>query len=547
MAEFFNISNPNLYISIFLAIANSALLCFTGYKFLQILQLSGYRVFGYNAWLKKTRTKGRYMSRIFMLAFISFACMLVFISVFDSIDKTQYASYAGIAFYAFFSAIFIKHMYKAPKKTPLKTTHRMNRLIGCLVLLNAIATFVIISFSTIYLPHIRYTLMAITPILLAIFVPLAHFIMLPFEKLKNLKFLKSAKAKLGKFPHLIKIGITGSYGKTSTKYILNTILSQKYSVCISPYSFNTSMGLTKVVLDYLKPEHQILIAEMGAKQVGDIAQLCDIINPQYAILTSVGPQHLDTFVNMENIKKTKSELIESLPIYGCAVFNKDNEICKEIQENCKVENFTSSLTDTSASVYAKDIKLTSSGTEFTAVVEGKELKCRTKLLGEHNISNILMCVALAKKLKVTNNQIIAGISKLKPISHRLELTTANNEVKILDNSYNSSPHSCVESLKTLAMFKGRKIVITPGLIELGNREYEENRLFGENIAKTADIAIIVNETNKESLLKGLTDGGMSAENIYTAPTLDHARLKLSEIIKKGDVILFENDLPDNYT
>ena len=196
MAEFFNISNPNLYIAIFLALTNSVLLSFTGYKFLQILQLSGYRVFGYNAWLKKTRFTGRYMSRIFMLAFLSFACMLVFINVFDSIDTTQYASYAGIGFYALFSSVFIKHMYRAPKKTPLKTTHRMNRLIGCLAVINAIATFAIVSFSTIYIPHVRYTLIAITPILLAIFVPLAHFVMLPFEKLKNLKFLKPNNQQL---------------------------------------------------------------------------------------------------------------------------------------------------------------------------------------------------------------------------------------------------------------------------------------------------------------------------------------------------------------
>lgn len=544
MSEFFSATNPHLYISIFLTLANSALLCFTGYKFLQILQLSGYKIHGYNAWLKKT--PGRYFSRIFMLAFISFACMMVFVSVVDGLEPQLYASYAGIAFYGLFSDVFIKRMYNAPKKTPLKQTHRMNRLITCLVFVNILVNFTLLWVSNIFLPHVRYTIIAITPILLSVLVPLCHFIMIPLEKLINQKYLNGAKSKLGKFPTLIKIGITGSFGKTSTKYILNTILSEKYSVCISPYSFNTEMGLTKVVLDYLKPDNQILIAEMGAKQVGDIRKLCDIIHPQYAILTSVAPQHLDTFWTIENIAKTKNELIESLPVYGHAVFNADNEICRELQQKCNVSSETTSLCDTTCSVFAKDIKATSSGTEFVAVVHGEEIACKTRLVGMHNVTNILMCVAMAKKLELTNAQIAKGISKLKPVAHRLELSTSGG-VKILDNSYNSSPESSVQSLATLALFSGRKIVVTPGLIELGNREFEENKKFGENIAKTADIAIVVNETNKESIVQGLTEGGMQPENIFTAPTLDHAQLKLKEILKKGDIVLFENDLPDNYT
>ncbi len=544
MAEFFSSTNPHLYITIALTLLNSALLCFTGYKFLQILQLSGYKIYGYNAWLRKT--PGRYFSRIFMLSFLSFACMMVFISVMDGIETSRYASYAGIAFYVLFSGIFIKRMYNAPKKTPLKQTHRMNRLIACLVIVNIIVNFALLVIANVYLPHVRFTIIAITPILLSMLVPLSHFIMIPIEKLTNKKYLTAAKTRLGKFPTLIKIGITGSYGKTSTKYILNTILSEKYSVCISPYSFNTEMGLTKVVLDYLKPNNEILIAEMGARQMGDIRKLCDIIHPQYAMLTAVAPQHIDTFGSLENIKKTKNELIENLPVYGYAVFNGNDEICKELQTSCKVSNCNTSFDDPTSAVYAKDIKVTSNSTEFTAVIGEKELACKTKLIGMHNVSNILMCIAMAKKLELTDAQIIRGIAKLKPVAHRLELMN-NNGVKILDNSYNSSPHSSLAALQTLSLFSGRKIVVTPGLIELGTMEKEENKRFGENIAKYADIAIIVNETNRESILDGLKSGGMDPEKIFTAPTLDHAQLKINEIVKKGDIVLFENDLPDNYT
>ena len=239
-------------------------------------------------------------------------------------------------------------------------------------------------------------------------------------------------------------------------------------------------------------------------------------------------------------------MIESLPVYGHAVFNADNAICKELAQLCAVSHSLTSIEDQTCDVYAKDIKTTSSGTEFIAVVDGEEIACKTKLIGLHNVTNILMCIAMAKKLELTNAQIAKGISKLKPVAHRLELINSNG-VKILDNSYNSSPESSVQSLKTLSLFSGRKIVVTPGLIELGNKEFEENKKFGENIAKTADIAIVVNETNKESIVQGLTEGGMNPENIFTAPTLDHAQIKLKEILQKGDVVLFENDLPDNYT
>ena len=147
--------------------------------------------------------------------------------------------------------------------------------------------------------------MAITPFLIPLLVILVHIILTPIEELIKLSFMIKAKHKLKKFKRLIKIGITGSFGKTSTKYILNTLLSEKYKVCMSPNSFNTPMGLTKVVNQYLHEDDEVLIAEMGAKQRGEIAYLCDFIKPHHAILTSVGNQHLETFKTIETIKKTK--------------------------------------------------------------------------------------------------------------------------------------------------------------------------------------------------------------------------------------------------
>lgn len=543
---FFDPSNPNLYVAIALSVVNGVMLCFCGYKFLHVLQLSGYKIQGYKVWLKDTHAK--YVARIALLSLMSLAGMLVTVALFDSyISDQSYFAYFGLIFYFAFTIVFIVNMYNVPQKTPLVQTYRMTRLCIALGILMAGITFGLIYVTTEFIPFVRFSSIAITPLLLPITVPIAHGILVPFENLNSLRYVKWAKRKLKKFPDLIKIGITGSYGKTSTKYILNTILSQNYSVCITPHSFNTPMGLTKVVLDYLKPNHEVLICEMGAKQVGDIKYLCDIINPQYGILTSVGTQHLATFETVENIAKTKNELIHSLPENGLAVFNGNNEKCMELFEKCERDKiFVSTSESSSAFASAKNVKISSSGISFTLILDGNEVECKTKLLGEHNLENILMSAALAYKLGLSLNQIKVGISKLEPINHRLELKKENG-ITILDDAYNSNVEGSLCALKVLDLFKkGNKFVITPGLVELGEKEKEENINFGKNLAHHADYVIVVNKTNKDSINEGLVSEGFKEENIMFAQTLIEARIMLKERAKKGDIVLFENDLPDNY-
>lgn len=543
---FFSTANPNLYIAIALSVINGVLLCFCGYKFLHILQLSGYKMQGYKVWLKDTHAK--YILRIAMLSLMSLAGMLVTVALFDSYTSHQnYFSYIGLIFYFTFTIVFIVNMYNAPQKTPLVQTHRMTRLCILLGILMAGVTFGLIYLTTEFIPFVRFSSMAITPLLLPIMVPIAHGILVPFEILNGKRYISWTKHKLKKFPNLIKIGITGSYGKTSTKYILNTILSENYNVCITPHSFNTPMGITKVVLSYLKPHHDVLITEMGAKQVGDIKFLCDIVKPQYGILTSVGSQHLSTFGTLENIEKTKFELIKSLPENGLAIFNGNNEKAMNLFNKCTIKKYATK-TDSAdgAFAYGKDVKISSSGINFVLVIDGKEIECKTKLIGKHNLENILMCCALAYNLGLTLEQIKLGISKLKPINHRLELKKENG-ITILDDAYNSNVEGSLCALETLNLFKtGKKIVITPGLVELGRKEKEENINFGRNIAKFADLVIVVNKTNKDAIITGLKEENFPEDKILFASTLIEARILLKDNAEKGDVVLFENDLPDNY-
>ena len=546
--QFFSPTNINMYIAIALSVINGVLLCFASYKFFQIIQLTGYRVKGYFLWLKDTKAK--YIFRIFMLAFLSVTCSVVCNVLFDMFDSNYLYSYIGLIFYFYFSIVFINNLYSAPKKVPLKNTARMSRLNIALFLFISGITFILIAVFTelgIYSPVFgvfKFSVICLTPLLLPILVPIVHLVMVPIEKLIAQRYILEAKVHLKHRPELIKIGITGSYGKTSTKYMLNSILSKKYNVCMTPHSFNTMTGLSKVVNNYLTKDNQILIAEMGARNVGDIKKLTDFINPKYAIITNIGSQHMLSFGSEENIEKTKFELIEGLPEDGFAVFFGENEGCARMYEKCPCskEIVGDAL---NSKIRASNIKTSTKGTTFTLTVDGNDYNFSTKLIGKHNVNNILLCVAMALKLDLTMDEIKTAVAELNQVPHRLEIKE-NNGVTIIDDSYNSSVEGIEAALDVLSKFHSTKIVITPGLVELGKLEKEENTNFGEKMAKVADYVIIVNQVNMAEIKQGLENKKFDMEKVYCVETLNDAKKKLQEIVKPGCTVLFENDLPDNY-
>lgn len=537
-----DIYNIQFYITMGLSIINAILMCFASYKFFQIIQLSGYKLKGYFLWLRDTKAK--YVSRLLLLTLLSLFCVLVTNALFDVYHSNSLYSYLGLIFYFYFTIVFIVNLYQAPKKVPLKNTTRMTRLMIATFIFIAVLSFFLIVLSTQFTWFIKFGILCFTPIFVPMIVPVVHIILLPIEQLIMFYYIRKAKSKLKTKNNLIKIGITGSFGKTSTKYILNTILTEKYKVCMSPHSFNTLPGLSKVINNYLTDEDEILIAEMGARRKGDIEKLCNLIHPSIGIITGVGSQHLSTFKNLDTIFNTKFELIESLPDDGFAVFNGENENSKKMFNKCKIKKSVVGNAPHSK-IMATNINFDKTGTHFDLEIDNKIYKCKTSLLGEHNVQNILLCVCVAKELGLTCEQIVEGIKKLKPISHRLELLKTDTNL-ILDDSYNASVEGVDVALKVLDKLGKNKIVITPGLVELGLKEKEENQNFGKKLAKVANKVIIVNKVNFESLKNGLISGGFLEDNIYEAETLDKAKILMKDFIKKDDVILFENDLPDNY-
>ena len=379
---------------------------------------------------------------------------------------------------------------------------------------------------------------------------IANFIGSPTETYINEKYIKKAYKKLNKkeYKDLIKIGITGSYGKTSTKFILATILGEKYNVLATPGSYNTTMGNVRVIREMLKEEHQVFISEMGARKKGDIREICNFVNPNIGIITSIGEQHLDTFKNIQNIQKTKGELLDGVGAEGAIFLPKDNNYCFELYKKDSHKNkFIFSTTDKASDIYSKDIKVSCEGSTFTVVSsKNGEYTCTTKLLGEHNVQNIIGAIAIAEYLGLSKEEIILGVSKIKPIEHRLQIIPSANGTIVIDDAFNKNPEGSKRAIDVLSKFDGRKIIITPGMVELGEKEKELNKEFGKEMANVLDIVILIGISRSKPIEDGLVENGFNKDNIYIVKDLNEATKKLSEITKQGDVILFENDLPDSY-
>lgn len=544
--NFFDSNNPNLYISIALTIINALLMCFASYKFFQVLQLGGYSTRAYGHWLKDTKAK--WISRIVMLFLLTCVSLVICNVLFGAFSSEKLYGYLGLIFYFLFMIFFIVSMIKVPQKTPLKLTKRMWRLIILYFFLMLGITFALLYVAIDFTNYFKYASITGTILLIPVIVPLTNILIRPLENAIKKGYERKSKKKLNSMNNLTIIGITGSYAKTSTKNFLNQILSTKFNVYASPSSFNTPMGLSKVILTELNQTHQIFIAEMGAIRRGDIKEICDFVKPNIAIITAIGEQHLTTFKTKENIKNTKFELIESLDKNGKAFFNVNSSDVEDLFNKCQLESKQAiKLNDKSLKFSAFDIFANDEGLKFKLKLDKEIIECSTKILGEHNIENIVTASSVAYTLGVPAKKIAQAISKLEPASHRLELSKAENGVIIIDDSFNANIVGTKMALKTLAYFeKRRKVIVTPGLVELGDREAEINEQFGKDISKVCDIVIIVNKNNASAIKSGLDSQNFNQDNIYMVDTLADATKLFGTLLRRGDVVLLENDLPDNY-
>ena len=546
--ELFTSDQMIAYIS--LSVLNAVALLFCSMKFILVMQQCNYKGKRYFKWLSHKDTP--YMSRLMLLCMLALLFFCVLNMTFVSMVGETLASYVGFFSYILFIVMYINTEKSINAKVPLKITRRVIRLcltytillflltFGCLTLLNYIA----FKIDNKVFALLRLSFICILPLSIPIVIFLAYAINEPLEYLIRRYYIRRAEITLAK-TSVIKIGITGSFAKTSVKEILKTILSQKYRVLATPNSYNTPLGIARTVRK-LDSTHDIFIAEMGARQKGDIKELAKLVNPSIGVLTGINHQHLESFGSEENIIDTKYELFENLAPNGIGVFSSDNEKAKMLYERFDGEKYLAGI-DGDVLVTARDVKTDGRGTTFTLDIDGERgIKCSTVLLGTHSVKNICLAATVAYKIGLTPKEIVAGISRIQSVGHRLELVPNNKNIIIIDDSYNANEEGIKSAMEVLDNFKGRKIVLTPGLVELGKIENLVNYEFGKTLASHTDFVIVVGKHNAEMIIKGLIDGGMPKENIRFEKTLNKGNKALNEMLVDGDVVLFENDLPDNY-
>lgn len=490
--------------------------------FTHILQLDSYynsRFFGY---LGKNKAELMDFKAIISLAAYVFL---------------YFGKFPAVSAYALIYLIADMIKPRRTEKKPLVVTGRVKRLFlteGVIIALILAAGFFVPKTAV---PLMLFAAAMVSPLAVA----LANVINAPVEGAIRRRFYRLAKEKLANMPSLRIIGITGSYGKTSVKNYAAELLSAKYNTLMTPQSFNTTMGVVRTINENLTPLHEVFLVEMGARNKGDIKEICDLVEPGSGIITSIGPQHLETFKSLDTIIDTKFELCDAVG-EGYKFLNYDNEYVRGRAEGGNVITYG---TTPDCDFYAKDIKVSPSGSEFTLVTKNGEARMTARLLGKHNVVNLTGAAAVAATFGVELDEIAAAMRRIESVEHRLEIKK-QPDCTIIDDAYNSNPAGAASALETLSAFEGCKIVITPGMVELGEREEEENERLGAMAAESADYVIFVGEKQAPALKKGAMGVTEDENKMMEAKDIYEAFDIMRSIDEENKIVLLENDLPDNY-
>ena len=375
----------------------------------------------------------------------------------------------------------------------------------------------------------------------------ADWLLSPAQRAINATYMRAARRKLGAVDPVV-VGVTGSFGKTSTKFAIEGLIGPPGSAVATPGSFNTPLGVCRTINEHLSTEHRYFIVELGAYGVGEIADLCWFTRLTVGVLTSIGPAHLERFGSLENIRRAKYELIENLPSNGVAVMNVDDPAVRELAGMTSHVRVVRYGIDGGGApeITAHDVTTTTEGTALTVVEQSssESFRAQTMLLGRHAIGHLLAGVAVARSMGRPLGDLAEAISALQPVEHRLQIIEGTGGITVIDDAYNSNPDGAAAALEVLeSMPARRKVVVTPGMIELGEVQAEYNRALGERAATFADTIIVVAEVNRRAITAGA--GGGRAE-VVTVDSLEEASVRLRDLLGPGDVVLFENDLPDQY-
>ncbi|MEX0994735.1 MAG: UDP-N-acetylmuramoyl-tripeptide--D-alanyl-D-alanine ligase [Balneolaceae bacterium] len=552
-----------------LLVAIGILLRYGWYRFryfLHMFQLFGYKTHEYLEWVSR-----HFFSRVITPEHIMINVVLAALLYLMSERMTVSAAGLVLSVFIFFWFGSVSRFDPEREKKPLRFTPRMIRLTVTQAVLILLPLYIMLDLaftgrllnSAITIRELGLPVLMADPYFLFFGIVLVDLmgpfllllsagLMSPVEKRVHEGFKKKARAKLAELPSLKIVAITGSYGKTSTKFLIHDLLNERYKVCMTPGSYNTPMGICKVINNDLEAHHQVLVLEMGARTPGNIQELCEIAVPDVAVVTNVGKAHLETFGSVESIAREKSTLVRELKSEGVLVVNSDDERVMQMTEMREDIQVIRTGLETGL-IRGQNIEYDEKGTRFTMywgndqendVVE-QEIKMN--LLGTHNVQNFLLAAGVARAFGIRPATLALAAKKIKPVEHRLELKK-QGELYVIDDAFNSNPVGAKNAVDILCSFKtGRRIIITPGMVELGEAQEEENRKFGRYLAESRlDLIILVGPEQTKPILEGIREVGRKNDKVRVVQSLFEANDFVREFARSGDVILYENDLPDTY-
>jgi UDP-N-acetylmuramoyl-tripeptide--D-alanyl-D-alanine ligase len=353
----------------------------------------------------------------------------------------------------------------------------------------------------------------------------------PLEKVLGEKWVTRAEDKL-KASGARVVAITGSYGKTTTKAYLAHLLAGKMPVVVSPASFNNRMGLARAINEQLTPGTAVFVAEMGTYGPREIAELCRFVPPEVSVITALGPVHLERFGSEEAILEAKREILGGAKM---SVVSVDHPLLAALAER---QANRGPVVRCSGIINTADV----------AVIDGR-VRINGRQIGEVGgevfASNLACAVAVALYLGVLESEISERLADLPIAPHRRQITRSEGGLVVIDDTYNSNPAGAQLALRTLmtAGASGRKVVVTPGMVEMGRIQFEENRKLATQIAATATDLVVVGKTNRLALLEGSVGGAAVVTVVESRP---EAVEWVHSHLRPGDAVLYENDLPDHY-
>jgi UDP-N-acetylmuramoyl-tripeptide--D-alanyl-D-alanine ligase len=402
----------------------------------------------------------------------------------------------------------------------------------------------------------------------------------PLQQAINRRYEERAKRSLREWDPLV-VGITGSYGKTTTKFCVGAVLEADRPTLVTPESYNSYLGVLRTINEHLRASHKAFVVEMGMFRRGDIAELCDLVHPKIGVITAIGPMHLERLGSIEAIAAAKGELLDALPPDGHFITNAEDPRCLELAARAKVPvtlfgiehddprsaspaqapqapgtpsrtTFPSPQNNAPpAQIVARNVRLSDGRTTFTLQVggpDGPQVEVSAGLLGTHNVSNLLAAAAVGHVLDIPLQRIAQGLAQVQAPAHRLQpIHNRRAGVVVIDDAYNSNPDGAAAALDVLREHPAtRRLLVTPGMVELGDLEQQLNRRFGEQAGSVCDIAILVGPDRTAPIREGLASAGLAEAGIHVVRDIGEATTLLARLTRTGDVVLFENDLPDTY-